>query len=309
MQRGTFSGSGAATDDYQAHCRQLPLPSTMTRYRVCASGAWRSASRNSSWSSFSTSTLRICRCCSVASWGTSRTKTRSTGSPSRASKSIFLSSCNKAPTASVHCSRRQWGMAMPLPKPVEPSFSRAIRLSSMVSAFRWVCWAIRLPISSSTRFLEPPGTPAKVSSGDRICFISMLCRLVFLSVVDSLLSTDVLFLVLDQLSVKTVDQQVDGGIHVGVFGFGNQVGSGHVQGTFGFLLQFVYLEGDLGADDLVEVAFQTCHLFGHVVTQGIGYIKLETGNFQLHNTSPVRLCEAGIDPADSHGATYFSRVP
>src|SRR5471030_2120360 len=69
------------------------------------------------------------RCASVAACGTSSTNSRSTGAPSMASKSIGASRCIKALMGEVQPFRRQWGIAMPLPKPVEPSFSRAIRAS------------------------------------------------------------------------------------------------------------------------------------------------------------------------------------
>src|SRR5690554_1795616 len=163
----------------------------------------------------------------------------------------------------------------------------------MVSAFRWVCCAIRLPISSSTRFLEPPGTPAKVSWGVSTLSICMVCCFKPCRSL-ALLATNVFFLVLDQLSIKAIYQQVDGGIHVSVLCLGNQVGAGDVQRTFGFLLQFVHFKGDLRADDLVEMALQAVHLFGYVITQRIGYIELEAGNLHLHNTSPDRLNELGL---------------
>src|SRR5690606_32521985 len=114
-----------------------------------------------------------------------------------------------------------------------------------------------------------------------------------LSVIDALLAANGLFLVFDQLAIEAIDQLVDGGIHIGVLRFGNQVGAGDVQRTFGLLLEFVHLKGYLGADDLVEVALQAAHLFGYVVAQSIGYIKLETSNLQLHNTSPDWLKKPG----------------
>jgi len=68
-----------------------------------------------------------------------------------------------------------------------------------------------------------------------------------LSVIDALLASNVLFLVLDQLTIKAIHQLVNGGVHVGVLGLGHQISTGNVQGAFGFLLQLVHLKGDVGA--------------------------------------------------------------
>src|SRR5690606_1097182 len=133
------------------------------------------------------------------------------------------------------------------------------------------CWAIILPIISSTRCFEPPCTPAKVRWGVSMCSICIVLFQV-LPGIDALLAANIFFLVLDQLSIQTVGQQVNGGIHIGMFRFGNQVVAGDVQGTFGLLLQLVYLQSDLDADDLVEVPFEAGELFGYVITQSIGDI-------------------------------------
>src|SRR5690606_3594839 len=90
----------------------------------------------------------------------------------------------------------------------------------------------------------------------------------------------------DQLAIQAVSQQVDGGIHVGMFRFGNQIVAGNVQGTFGLLLKLVHLQSDLNADDLVEMPLEAGHLFGNVITQCVGDIELKTSDVHLHNTSP-----------------------
>src|SRR5690554_5085482 len=102
----------------------------------------------------------------------------------------------------------------------------------MASESRSVCWAIILPISSSTRFFEPPGTPAKVSWGVSMFSICMV-RFQVLPGIDALLAANMFFLVFDQLAIQTVGQQINSGIHVGMFRFGNQVVAGNVQRTFG----------------------------------------------------------------------------
>ena len=75
---------------------------------------------------------RSCRCCSVACSGTSSTNTCPTGLPSGASNGIGDLRRTKAPSASFRPLIRPWGIAMPWPRPVEPSFSRARRLSTTI---------------------------------------------------------------------------------------------------------------------------------------------------------------------------------
>jgi len=59
----------------------------------------------------------------VARSGTSSTKIRLTFCPSGASKGIGCFILTTAPSASLMFLMRPWGMAIPCPNPVDPSFS------------------------------------------------------------------------------------------------------------------------------------------------------------------------------------------
>src|SRR5690606_3201517 len=190
------------------------------------------------------------RCASVAASGTSRTNSRSTGTPSMASKSTAVSRCRTALIGALQPDRRQWGMAMPLPKPVEPSFSRAMRFSKMSWASRsGRSRATRLAICSSTRFLLPPGTFTRERAGVRMVSSRIIWEGLSASR-GALQATQLLFLVLDQLSVEFVGQQVDGRIHIFVLGVGYYLTAGNVQGRFDLLLQLLDLHDDLHIGDL-----------------------------------------------------------
>src|SRR2546429_720691 len=100
------------------------------RCRLEESIALASSSLNERSLNMPASSDRSCRCSSVACSGTSSTKTCPTGLPSGASNGIGLRGRTNAPSACVRPLMRPWGIAMPWPRPVEPSFSRANRLSN-----------------------------------------------------------------------------------------------------------------------------------------------------------------------------------
>ncbi len=107
-----------------ASCRRLRPRTRRIRRRPSGRGARGSALSENIWASSDSS----CRCCSVACSGTSSTNTCATGLPSGASNGMGDLRRTNAPCASLSPLIRPWGMAMPCPRPVEPSFSRAARL-------------------------------------------------------------------------------------------------------------------------------------------------------------------------------------
>ena len=96
---------------------------------AAASGAAISLSRNGRSEKRWASSDRIWRCSSVACSGTSRINSRLTGRPSGESKGTGVARRRNAPAACLRPLILPCGMAIPWPRPVEPSFSRANRLS------------------------------------------------------------------------------------------------------------------------------------------------------------------------------------
>src|SRR5690554_4931033 len=171
-QGRAFPRAGTAANDDQAHAQAISTvgaAASAVWYRAWLSGALRRRSRKVSLSNRAAICRSRARCCSVAVSGTSNTNSKSTGAPSMALKSTGLSRCKIAPIGVVQPARRQWGMAIPLPKPVEPSFSRAIRLSNSRSELMsgWSA-ANSAAMNSSTLFLLPPGTFMRERAGDRM---------------------------------------------------------------------------------------------------------------------------------------------
>ena len=67
-----------------------------------------------------------------------------------------------------------------------------------------------------------------------------------------------LFLVLLDLTVDLVDQGIERGVHVFVHRIGKQLVTGHVNGRFSLLIQFLDTENDLSAGDVVEMPLDRC---------------------------------------------------
>ena len=121
LPHGAARRSGRSGRRFQSRKTRRRRP----RRSRCAS--W---SRNARSENICASSDRSCRCCSVACSGTSSTNTCSTGLPSGASNGPAGAAARtrRAPRASPLM--RPCGMAMPWPRPVEPSFSRAARLAA-----------------------------------------------------------------------------------------------------------------------------------------------------------------------------------
>jgi len=101
---------------------------------------------------------------------------------------------------------------------------------------------------------------------------------------------ELLFIVLDELTVEFIGQQVDGSVHILVFGVGDDFAAGDVQGGFDLLFEFLDLHGHLYVGDLVEVAFQSAQFLADIVTQGVGHIQLMSTDVDLHTTFSLLHC-------------------
>ena len=141
-------------------CRMAPLSLTSRApsWRTVGAGPLgsivvESRSRNARSLNMPASSDRSCRCSSVACSGTRSTNTWLTGLPSGASKGIGCRGRTNAPSARSSPLMRPCGIAMPWPSPVEPSFSRANRLSNTTA--RAICaWSSNSwPTCSKRRFL------------------------------------------------------------------------------------------------------------------------------------------------------------
>ena len=107
----------APTDRTPRALRSRPSGSRGFRGTLASENIWASSDRS-------------CRCFSVACAGTRSTNTCATGLPSGESNGIGDFRRTNAPLASASPRMRPCGIAMPCPSPVEPSFSRACRLST-----------------------------------------------------------------------------------------------------------------------------------------------------------------------------------
>gem|GEM_PF-5894261 len=89
-------------------------------------------------------------------------------------------------------------------------------------------------------------------------------------------------LVLDDLPVELVDEGVDGGIEVGVGGFGKDLAPGDQQLHFGALHQLLDREDDVDVDDLIEVVADPAQLGGDVLAQGGGDFHMVSTDGEVH---------------------------
>ena len=87
---------------------------------------------------------------------------------------------------------------------------------------------------------------------------------------------------LDDLPVELVDEGVDGGIEVGVGGFGKDLAPGYKQLHFGALHQLLDREDDVDVDDVVEVVADPAQLAGDVLAQGGGDFQMVSTDGEVH---------------------------
>src|SRR4051812_28219925 len=238
--------------------------------RAAASGAWFIASRSGLSLNICASSESICRCFSVACSGTRRTKTRLTGLPSGASKGTGWASRMNAHSASLSPLIRPCGMATPWPNAVEPSFSRANRLSNTVLRAMAYWFSNSRPACSNRRFLletcrstrtlaassclamrlirdpvprgadySPPVAPPP-GSGRRLLALERVVR-----------AGLQLVLVAQHLPVELVGEQIDGGIEIRFLARAMQILAAHVQRDFRFLGELVHGENHVGVDHMV----------------------------------------------------------
>ncbi len=138
------------------------------RCTSAASGTLLSRSRSSRSDSISAISDRISRWRWVAASGTSRKISSDTGSSSGASKAIGWRTRSTAASGFFRPLILPCGMATPWPSPVEPSRSRANRLSVTV-ARAIACWfSNSRPACSNARFLLVASTSTRTSTAGRM---------------------------------------------------------------------------------------------------------------------------------------------
>jgi RNA polymerase sigma-54 factor len=75
-----------------------------------------------------------------------------------------------------------------------------------------------------------------------------------------------LLLVAQDLAIKLVDQRINGGVHILVFGIGEHVGAGDVDGGFGLLALFLDAEDHVNVGHMIEMPLQADDFFVNVGT-------------------------------------------
>ena len=91
-----------------------------------------------------------------------------------------------------------------------------------------------------------------------------------------------LLLVFDDLSIKLVDQAIDGGVEICIRTFGEQVLAGHVQRYLGLLLQLVHREDDSHVDHMIEMVPNAFEFVGDVLAQCGRYDEMMTADRKIH---------------------------
>src|SRR5690349_2611987 len=214
---------------------------------------------------------------------------------------------------------RPCGIATPWPRPVLPSFSRAVRpLKMSVADSAPAPLASRRLSSSSDFFLLVTAMPAATRSALRMALsfigspemnrgpgpagaaLSRYCGSA-VSLVDVLgVVVPRLFLVLAGLAVQLVGQQVDGRVHVLVDRLRVEVGPSRVDRRLRLVPQLLDREHHAGADQVAEVPFQPGDLFRNVGFQCVGEREVMSSDVQIHCALPPR-----SDPADSGSGESF----
>src|SRR5258706_3508815 len=211
-----------------------------------------------------------------------------------------------APTASFRPLMRPCGIAMPWPKPVEPNFSRANRLSkTWLRATFWL-FSNRRPACSNTRFLlltSRSSTTFWAGSSWAIRFIVGGLSLfragrqngrwhargaasIFGLVAAGFASAamlEIALLVLQYLAIELVDQRVDRRIHVRVVAFDKNVLAGEMHIGFDFLLELFHRENHVDVDDMIEMTRDARELAGHVIAHCGSDVHVMAAQMKIHD--------------------------
>src|SRR5262245_60618729 len=234
------------------------------------------ASRSALSENICASSERIWRCFPVAFSGTSSTKTSVTGLPSGASNGTPCARRRNAPSASFSPLMRPCGIATPWPRPVEPSFSRANRLSNTTLRPMPSRFSNSRPACSNRRFLldisRSSAMCAGVSSLDTRVIRYESCALV----------VEFIF-VFEDLPVQLVGQQVDGRVQVAVLAFAVQVLAAHVQRHLGLLRQLVPGEDHVRVDHVIEVPLDAADLGFHVTAERWCHFQVVATDAEVHH--------------------------
>src|SRR5262245_24653064 len=245
------------------------------------------ASRSALSENICASSERIWRCFSVAFSGTSSTKTSVTGLPSGASNGTPCARRRNAPSASFSPLMRPCGIATPWPRPVEPSFSRANRLSNTTLRPMPSRFSNSSPACSNRRFLldisRSSATCAGLGSLDTRVMRGESCSLVVKFI-----------FVFEDLPVELVGQQVDGRVQVAVLAFAVQVLAAHVQRHLGLLRHLVPGEDHVRVDHMVEVPLDAADCRFHVAPHSRSHFEMVAADAQVHGHSAFLWLTGGI---------------
>ena len=87
-------------------------------------------------------------------------------------------------------------------------------------------------------------------------------------------------------AVEFVHHNIIRGIHILFNRFNVQLFACQMHIGFGFLTGFFHRERDGHGNNVVGGATDSCQLVGSVVVDGVGNIKIQTGDLQIHDTAP-----------------------
>src|SRR5687767_8365521 len=245
------------------------------------------ASRSALSENICASSDRICRCFSFAFSGTSSTKTRLTGLPSGASNATGCASRTKAPSASFSPLMRPCGIATPWPSPVEPSFSRANRLSNTRLLAMPSRFSKSRPACSNRRFLLEAWRSRLTCEAVRILATRDIDSGSYPLVVEFIF-------VLQHLAVELVGEQIDRRIQIGFLALAVQVLAAHMQRYLGLLLHLVRRENHVRVDHMVEVPRDAADLRLHVAAQGGRHFEVVAAVAEVHGHKAFLWFTGGI---------------
>src|SRR5215472_12035477 len=287
------------------------------------------------------SSERSCRCSSVACSGTRSTNTWPTALPSGASKGIGCFGRTKAASVRSRPLMRPCGMAMPWPRPVEPSFSRAKRLSNTVALAICSRSSNSCPTCSKSRFLLVASMSSRMFASGSSCAIWFTRARRILQAGGRSLSTRApygrmgrklyaarrlappghgrgarpvgarrmaaavaLFLLLDHLAVQLVGERVDRRVHVCFVALGVDVLAPDVQVRGDLLSQLVDREHDGDVDDVIEMPRQPRKLLHDVVPDRRSDLEMMAAETQVHRPTSSRCTVLALRLLPRHACRY-----
>src|SRR6266700_585513 len=209
---------------------------------------------------------------------------------------------------------RPCGIAMPCPRPVEPSFSRANRLSNTVERAICARSSKSAPTCSNRRFLLVASISSRIFDSGRSCAIwftrarargptwpaggaELYASRGFSPPRDrgrrrgrggaldgngSMAVPVALLLVLDHLPVELVGECVDGRVHIRLHAFGVELLAADMQVGRDLLSELVDCKHHVDVDDVIEMACNAFQLVDDVRPDRRGDVQMMAAKTEIH---------------------------